>query len=108
LFAALLIGYVGSKSGLIAHLQHTPEGQKMTMAATKIWNSVPAAQQTTDTAKKIWSKVMTPNHISDPTKELPSEKDMGAYDLATKYSDRNDDVAKKASGFVGKYLSPQT
>ena len=107
LFAALLIGYAGSKSGLLSHFQHTPEGQKMTMAATKMWNSVPVVKQTTDTAKKIWAKVMTPAQISDPTKELPSEKGMGAYDLASKYSDRNDDVAQKTSGFVGKYLPPE-
>lgn len=74
------------------------------MAATKMWNSIPAAQQTVDSAKKIWAKVMTPPHIADPTKPLPSEKDMDAYDLAKKYSDRDDDVAQKASGFVKKYL----
>jgi hypothetical protein len=50
---------------------------------------------------------MKPRQVNNPTQPLPDEKDMNAYDLANKYSDRNDQVAQMTQGFVKKYLPPQ-
>ena len=42
----------------------------------------------------------------EPQKELPDEKDMGGFELAAKYSDNMDDVAKKLKGARDHYFGP--
>ena len=75
----------------------------------------PTGQQYLGKAKQAWTQqanrqqanrqqATQQRQFQNPTQELPSEKSMGGFDLAQKYSDRNASLAKKLKPATNAWL----
>ena len=105
LATAGLLGYAGLHTPqgqqLVARAQQTPIVQQVAAKTQQAWNKLPIQQ-----AKNLWNQATAKRHVNipNPNEPLPSEKNMSNWDLSSKYTNRNADVAQKYKPFVDRFL----
>jgi hypothetical protein len=85
-------------AGMIGFAGLHPAGQQVLAKVKQSWN------QAVQNKQAMNQQAAQQTHFQNPNEELPSEKDMGGWDLANKYTNRNVSLAQKLKPAVDSYM----